>query len=63
MKTQQLSELRIYREPFRSEFEKSWFYEQKTYFIMQTTVFAQERFLEMRMSFMRENSFLHNNIL
>ena len=41
MKTQKLSELRIYRELFRSEFDKNCFYEQKTYLSLQTTVSAQ----------------------
>ena len=38
MKTQKLSELRIYRELFLSEFDKNCFYEQKTYLSIQTTV-------------------------
>ena len=42
MKTQKLSELRIYRELFRSEFDKHCFYEQKTYLSLQTTVSAQK---------------------
>ena len=41
MKTQKLSELRIYRELFRSEFDKNCFYQQKTYLSIQTTVSAQ----------------------
>ena len=43
MKTQKLSELRIYREElFLSEFDKNCFYEQKTYLSIQTTVSAQK---------------------
>ena len=43
MKTQKLSELRIYRELFRSEFDKNCYYEHKTYLSIQTTVSAQKR--------------------
>ena len=42
MKTQKLSELRIYRELFRSELDKHCFYEQKTHLSIQTTVSAQK---------------------
>ena len=35
-------EVRIYREVFHSEVDKNWFYEQKTYLSIQTTVSAQK---------------------
>ena len=71
MKIQKLSELRFYRELFRSEFDKHCLYVQKTYLSIQPTVSAQKLciyisrivFKEKNQFYARIHSFIQQHIV